>query len=82
MKSAFDMITKLKENDVKKQKEIDLRRTQAKEKIEALRQAVADRDKTLDELRTVQVCKMFFMKEELTCWEPKRIVVFHQDDFV
>ena len=62
MKNAYDMITKLKENDQKKQSEIDLRRTQAKDRIETLRRAVADRDKTIDELRTVQVCKVFFVE--------------------
>jgi len=60
MKSAYDMITKLKENDAKKQREIDMRCTQAKEKIETLRQAVSDRDKTINELRTMQVCRMFY----------------------
>ena len=63
MKNAYDMITKLKENDAIKQKEIDVRRTQAKEKIETLRRAVADRDKTIDELRTMQVCIMIFWGE-------------------
>jgi len=55
MKNAYDMIMKLREADEKKQKEIDLRCTQAKDRIEALRQAVADRDKTIQELRTLQV---------------------------
>jgi len=62
MKTAYDMITKLKENDEKKQREIDMRRTQAKDRIETLRRAVADRDKTIDELRTVRVCKMLLWK--------------------
>jgi len=55
MKNAYDMITKLKENDEKKQREIDLRRAQAKEKIETLRRTVADKDKLIGELRTMQV---------------------------
>ena len=58
MKNAYDMMTKLKETDEKKQKEIDLRCVQAKDIIEKLRLAVADRDKTIEELRTMQVCWM------------------------
>jgi len=56
MKKAYDMITKLKENDEKKQREIDLRYSQAKEKIETLRLAVAERDQTIAELQNKQVC--------------------------
>jgi len=56
MQNAYDMITKLKENDDKKQREIDLRWRQAKEKIETLKHFIADRDKTIGELRNVQVC--------------------------
>jgi len=59
MKSAYDVMTKMKEADEKKQKEIDLRCAQAKDKIEKLRLAVADRDKTIEELRTMQVCWLF-----------------------
>jgi len=55
MKSAFEMITKLKEDDGKKKKEIELRCTQARGKIEAMRQAIADRDKTIEELQNMQV---------------------------
>lgn len=55
MKNAYDLITKLKENDDKKEREIDRRCTQAREKIETLRQTVADRDKTIENLRAVQV---------------------------
>jgi len=68
MKNAYDMMTKLREADEKKEKEIDLRCKQAKEKIETQRQAIADRDKTIEELRTVQVCCRFTMQTELTKW--------------
>jgi len=57
MKSAYDMMTKLKENDEKKQQELDLRCTQAKEKIQTLRRTVADRDKRIEELQNMQVCR-------------------------
>lgn len=57
MKNAYDIITTLKENDDKKQKEVDQRCTQAKEKIDALRRAVVDRDKIIEELQTAQVCE-------------------------
>jgi len=55
MKNACDMMTNLRETDEKKQKEVDLRCTQARDRIETLRQAVADRDKTIEALRTTQV---------------------------
>ena len=65
MKDAYDMITKLREADEKKEKEIDLRCVQARDTIEKLRLAVANRDKTIDELRTVQVCWQFTRQTDL-----------------
>ena len=59
MKDAYDMMTKLREADAMKQKELDLRCVQAKDKIETLRLTITDRDKTIEELRTVQVCWLF-----------------------
>jgi len=56
MGGAYDMISKLNEKNERKQKELDLRCTQAKEKVETLKQTIAVRDKTIQELRNTQVC--------------------------
>jgi len=56
MKSAHVMMTKLKENDEQRKKDVAARCAQAKERIDTLRQAVVDREKTIEELRNLRVC--------------------------
>ena len=55
MKNAYDLITKQKENDEKKQREIDRRCTQAREKVQTLKKMITDRDRTIEELQNMQV---------------------------